>query len=204
MTQLDIYNLALLHLGVSDLLASTPDGSKASIVLTQVWPLARSYALKDYFPRFARRTAALVENADATVPTNWGHVFTLPTDCLQAHGAVVEGARVVNLAAKVPFELGTQMLGSPTPVATRLLYTDEEAFELEYTADVTDVAQFDPMFCSALGFLLAAWSATAMGKGDTGPALFEAYTRAASRAAATDMNQGFDHEAESSWITGRY
>ena len=202
MTQLDIFNNALLHLGISDLLASTSDGSKASIVLGHLWEQARDYALKDYHPRFARRYAALVENTAATVPTNWAKVFTLPTDCLHAHGGVVEGQRTMALASRIPYELGIQSLGSPA-VATRLLYTDEDTFELEYTAKVEDVALYEPMFCLALGYLLASLAATGMGKGDTGPSLMEAYMRAASSAAAHDMNQGFDHEPESSWITGR-
>lgn len=202
MTQLDLFNLALLHLGVSDLLTSTTDGSKASTVLTLAWPLVRDYALKDYAPRFARRRAALVENTTATAPTNWAKAFTLPSDFLQAHGAVVEGARTLRLAERIPYELGVQALGTPA-VATWLLYTDEDTFELEYTARVEDVTLFEPMFAQAVSYLLAARVATAMGKGDSGPALMQAYTMEASVAAAHDLNQGHDLEPESSWITGR-
>lgn len=147
------------------------------------WPFARRY-----------RQLALVEED----PTDeWGYSYRYPTDCEYAR-RILNGDRTGTMPA-VPFVIAGDDSG-------RLIYTDRESAQLEYTARITDPQRFDPLFTVALSWLLGAYIAAPLSKikGIRKECLAEFDVAIGQAATAAANEKQADPPPESSFITSRY
>lgn len=195
-TVVSICNMALARIGVSSFISSLNEASNEARVLNLFYEQMRDFALRDHDWNFARRRVVL---ADAgTPPTNWAFKYTYPSDCLRARTIVRSGMRTPRNDQRVAFEVASE--GSQ-----RVIYTDQAQAELVYTARITDPTLYDPMFESALAFLIAAEVAMPLTvKESVANAARNGYERIKSLAAAQSSSEGFEGiEPESELIAAR-
>src|SRR5690606_32256720 len=81
-------------------------------------------------------TRATLAQVVYDAPFGFVYKYQLPADCLRV--------------------LKTEDSGTEWKVEGRYLLTDESSISIQYIKKVTDVSQFDPMFCEALALRLAA------------------------------------------------
>lgn len=182
-SETQICNLALLRVG-GQTIASLDEASREAQLCGLTYEQCRDQLLRTFPWNFARRRAVL---ADLGTPaTNWSYRYACPSDCLQALRVVVPGLRIPRNDLLPAFELGS------TDSSQRVIHTDEEECELEYTARITDTTLFDPLFTNALAWLLASEIATPLtAKPDMANLARQAYTFTMREAAAQSLNEGW-------------
>ena len=148
-------NMALSHIGSEARVASInpPDGSVEAGHCTTFYDQARTEMIEPGAWPFtlARASLAQVTNASPT----WLFAHALPSDCLRPLRVLKSGA--TSDADSANFEREGEVL-----------YTNEENPTLVYVRDVTDTTKFSPSFTAALGYLLAAYVAGPIIKGNDG------------------------------------
>lgn len=196
MTETEIYNLAMLHLGQKTVSNLETEASREAEIGRTIFDQSRDTMLRQFPWPFARRRVALA--LTGTAPTNWGYAYALPTDCVQALAVTVEGLRYPRTDQKVPFEIGTD--GTKT-----LLFTDLEHAELIYTMRVENTSLFDPLCAQALSWLLAAEAAMPLSvKPDLANYARQGYLNTLSMAQAQALNEGWaGEEPVNVWIAAR-
>jgi hypothetical protein len=183
-SETEIANLALSHLGIgkeiSNIDTERSDEANAS---RRFYQICRDTVLRDFKWPFATKVAelALVEE-DPT--TEWAYSYTYPTDCLMAR-RILSGVRNDSRQSRVPYTIsyGT---------ASKVIFTDIENAELEYTVKVTDSQRFPDDFVLALSYKLAAVMAPRLTSGDPfklGVLAANAYDRFIKIAAANSYNE---------------
>lgn len=195
-TVVSICNMALARIGVSSFISNLNEASNEARVLNLFYEQMRDFALRDHYWNFARRHVVL---ADAgTAPTNWAFKYTYPSDCLKARFIAVPGIRTPRNDQRIPFEIASE--GSQ-----RVIYTNQQQAELVYTARITDPTLFDPIFESALSYLIASEVAMPLTvKESVAKQARDAYERVKSQAAAHSANEGFEGvEPDSELLTVR-
>jgi hypothetical protein len=145
-----ILNIALSRIGVSKQVANvdTENSLVAQTARTIIDEDIR-YVLRDFpWPwATAYATLALVAgSASENAVSDWRYSYRMPADCLFARRIVVPTLGRNN-ANPPPYRIGRDVQG-------KLIYTNEEDAELEYTVAVTDAEEFDPMFVSQLAWKL--------------------------------------------------
>lgn len=145
-SKVSITNQALAHLGQTILITSLDE---ASIAAEQA-KLFFDQCVKEILERadwpFARTSQLLANLGDP--PTNWDYRYQYPADCVRLRGLVTSGLRVKRRNQIEPYQL-QYYDGSVTIV------TDVEDAEISYTAAVTDVTIFSPLFVTTLSWKLA-------------------------------------------------
>lgn len=138
-----ICNLALSHLG-DDRISSLDDPTRQGRTCKLHYAPARDAVLRDHPWNFAtsRESLALLTGVTAV---GWNYVYAYPSDCLFAREIWQETEQV----NPTPFEIIRK--GDK-----RIIVTNQEDAVLEYTVQVTDTTQFDPLFVDALSYKLAA------------------------------------------------
>jgi hypothetical protein len=181
-TVVQICNMALMRIGVSSLISSLSEASNEARACNVFYEQMRDYALRDYPWNFATKRVVL---ADAgTPPDNWGFKYTYPSDCLRTKHIITKGLRTPRNDQRIPFEIGNEG-------GQRVIYTNQDEAELMYTARVEDPTLFDPMFTSALAYLLASEIAMPLSvQPKVADQARSAYNMVASSAAAASMNEG--------------
>lgn len=183
----DIYNMALMRCGSSAAISNPTEKTQEANLCNAFYAQCRDYVLRDFPWGFAQRQVALAELAATAgeangFPAGWGYKYSYPNDCLMVHG-IYPGIRNPRTDQKVPYQIMSD--GASTAI-----YTDQEAAELVYTAKVTDTTLFEPMFISALVFLLASEIALPL---TVNPRVLEqlraGYQQAVRDAAARSMNE---------------
>lgn len=149
MTEVDICNLALDNLGVTNKIESLGDASKEGKACGRWYATVRDVVLRSFPWPFARRVQALSATADT--PSLWVYAYDLPDDCLKPRRLVRQGERAALYPP--PFELALDSTGSKV-----VLVTDEPEALLEYTIKCeypSKVALFPATFVDALAWMLA-------------------------------------------------
>lgn len=187
---ISICNMALARIGVSSFISALNEPSNEARACNLFYEQMRDYALRDFSWNFANKRVAL---ADAgTPPTNWAFKYGYPSDCLKARAIVVPGMAVPRNDQRIPYELGYDN-------GQRVIYTNQEQAELQYTVRVEDPIVFDPMFASALAYLLASEIAMPL---SVQPAIAkqarDAYALVSSSAAASSLSEGTEAPAPDS------
>ena len=159
--QISIYNMALSHVGVSNDVQSLTETSTEAAACVRFYDPARQEMLRAGRWPFATKTVALAQVA--LNPTQeWAFSYRYPADALFLH-RILGTVRNESRRDRVPYRVVSDDAG-------RLIYTDWEDLTYgtlcEYTKDVTDPAQFDPMFVQALAFLLASYIGKRITNGD--------------------------------------
>lgn len=154
MTQTELANIALDHLGVSGITDIT-ERSVAAEKIRLHWPMVRDNLLRQSPWNFAAKRAALSALADAPA-FDWGYAYQLPSDYVEA--LEVNGKQAGTGEAEYEIS-GGQLL------------TDDATCDLKYTARVETVSLWSPTFCDAFTHALAASIAaglsTAAGLGES-------------------------------------
>ena len=159
MTDVQISNMALGHIGVQQQIASlstehSTESNKCSLYYTQ----AVESVLADYPWPFATKYATLglvTDNSALSTPYDWLYEYRYPSDCLFVRRIVtVLGRKDPN---PPPFRIGQDDQGL-------LVYTDQEDAVIEYTRRVTDTNLFPPTFAEAVSWRLAAFIAPGLSR----------------------------------------
>lgn len=176
MTQLELCNVALSHLGEARINALSDDTARARACALHYLPVLKE-VLRSHRWNFA---VARVEIApDGTAPAfGWGYQFTLPADCL----------RVLEVNDS---EAG-DWISDEWIIEGRKLLTNAATLRLIYLRDVEDEALTDPLFAQAFGLKLAvALSEVIRGStGKTGDLLQIYQNVTAPLARRVDANEG--------------
>lgn len=180
----DIYNLALMRMGVNTTVATTDEASVEARACTTFYEQCRDFMLRDFPWSFARRRLTLSQTSD-TAPTNWQYVYAYPSNCMKILGFVMPGTRKPIIPQQIEYELASNG-------TVRVIYCDIATPELMYTEKVTDPARFDPLFVSALAYFLAAEICMPLrGKQDVAQAMRQAYMQTMVDAARVDASETF-------------
>ncbi|SAL47458.1 gp11 [Caballeronia arvi] len=214
----DICNLALGHLGDDATVSSIspPEGSSQAEHCQRFYPIARDLCLEAHEWGFATTRATLAALSN-TPPPGFTYVYQLPSDCRNIVDLVdpnaVSDFHCVDYGQHwhgfdqepVPYELETLADG------TQVIYTNLAGAQLRYIRGVTDTTKFSAQFVDALAWLLAAYLAGPVIKGDTGmqvgQAMMRAFIGSISQAKTSDANNRRRSRAQSernpSWIANR-
>lgn len=191
----DICNMALGRIGVSTLIASLDATRNLEERTCALWyPIMRDFALSEYEWRFASRRVSLAL-LDEDPPTNWGYRYAYPTDCLKARRLVYPGLYSPRADQRLMYEVVSNG-------TSRVIDTNIEDAELEYTMRVEDTEQFPPLFVSALAYLIASELVMPLSKKpDVGQAMRNAYVLVSSSAAAHSMSEAEEGPAPENEFT---
>jgi hypothetical protein len=155
-SQIDIYNMALGHLGVTTTVASLTEPSKERKAMDRFWDAALEATLRDKdWPFTTKFKNPGLIGEEPTV--EWDYSYRYPTDCLTVRRIMPADGR--GSAVRIPFRIARDD-------TARLIYTDQPEAMIEYTARVSDSSQFPPDFTMALSFRLAAYTAPSLTRGD--------------------------------------
>ena len=168
-TSVDICNLALGRVRASKI-SDLTEGSPSSVECSALYDTTRDHLLTMYPWRFAKVTRAL--SLKSETPAEWLYMFDYPNNCLRLHYIIPpeSGKNIVTGTGiatpridyePIPFEVAMGDDGS------RRILTDYEDAYISYTASVTEVSLFDPIFIQALAWLLAIDLSIVLG-GDSG------------------------------------
>ncbi len=196
-----VCNLALQRIGCTDTIDDLEENTLEARACKVSYAAARDALLEMFDWRFARRRTALAQvvdaAGDAVAFSGWVYGYVLPADCIKPRG-------LYPLESKQPFtlELADDASGNPTVQA---LLTNVEEAELFYTAQITTVALWSPLFVQALSWLIAIDLCSALPKKlEWAPQVKAGF--AAAFATAGSRNHGAEQESrppESEFITGR-
>lgn len=191
--------MALSHLGIDKPIGNlvTEQSSEANTMRT-FYDIARDKALKEgpwpFSTRFA--TLSLVEEEPTT---EWGFSYRYPSNCLDIH-RILSGIRNDSRQSRAPYKIGADDAG-------KLIYTDEEDAEIEYTAKNDDPSTYTDEFELAFSYLLASLGAPRLTSGDQftlGERAFRLYQFEIGTAIANASNEEQpDEEVEAESIRAR-
>jgi hypothetical protein len=163
-SEVEIANLALSHAGAGGPIASLAEASVEARECLLHYASCRDLLLRSHPWNFAQRQAALA--LLTTTVEGWAYEYQWPADCLQIHHVRAGGydsSAIIWANETMPASLGTTVLYPPLPfdigVTTdgtgRTILTDAYQAYASYTAGVSIVTLFDPLFSDALAYLLA-------------------------------------------------
>jgi len=193
---ISICNLALGHCGGFSIGALDEQSVEARLC-SRHYEVCRDEALRNFKWPFATkiRPLALVDGVEYP---EWEYVYAYPADCLAARRIVAEGSRS---APSTPLEYS--VVSSDARTSKYLLCDTEDAY-LEYTARITDPAQFDPQFISALSYRLAADLITGL-SGDSRERvnLLQIYGSLVNEAKANSANEQLERPSYTRYVDSR-
>jgi hypothetical protein len=195
LTDIQICNMALAHLGQTKFIASLTERSVAAELCNQFYEQARNFALEDFPWPFATKygTLGLVEEDPND---DWTYSYRYPSDCMAVR-RIVTGLGRAN-PKPPPFEIGADDNG-------RLIYTDQEDAVIRYTRLVEDAALYPAVFGEAVSWWLAGLLAPGLAKDrKQAQTAFQMYEIIKGQAYAQQLNeQQQTDEPESEFIRAR-
>lgn len=198
LTEAQLCNIALGLVGqrrtINNLLEATAEAQACAVL----YGPARDEVLAEFPWTFATRRSTLAE-IDDVERSGWEYVYALPSDFLEPQ-YIWTGARLPPIDLQIPFAIEMNDDGNGL-----LLVTDQEDAELIYTAKVTTVALFSPLFVKAVSWLLASELALMLPvKPQVAPLMLGRYRQCLLTAKAGDTRQGEpDVEPDSEFIRTR-
>lgn len=158
-TKVDIWNLALSHLGIDRDVVSTTDSTKEAAALRLVYDVDLDEILRGFPWSFARKEAALVSvSASPAATDEWAYSYRVPSDSVIIR-RIQSGNRQDNRTSRVPFVLSRDSTGL-------LVYTDEPAAKAVYTFRNVSTTDYPADFVKAFSYKLAAHIAPRLTAGD--------------------------------------
>jgi hypothetical protein len=144
--QVQICNLALSRLG-ANLIQSLDDTSNEAIVCNNLYAFALAIVLRDHDWSFCRKW----QNGALLTETHpeWNYVYRYPSDCAMVRR--IGNQFTMKPRDAIPFDIGQSVTGN-----FQVALCNEPAAILIYTAQVSNTAVFDTIFCDALAWRLAA------------------------------------------------
>lgn len=188
-----ICNLALSHLGVGKEIANLEtERSEEAAACRRFYDQTLEQVLRDFTWPFATKIATL--NLIEEDPNeDWQFSYRYPTDCLMVR-RVLNGTRNPSRQEREPYRISQDSAG-------RLIYSDREDAELEYTVTANDPALYPPDFSMAFSFRLAAYIAPRVTGGDPfkmGDRALKLYEIELGMAKSNSVNEEQDEELPNS------
>jgi len=154
----ELANMAISHLGIGKEIANLDtEVSQEAQACRRYFDATIEAVLSDYDWPFASKEVVL--NLIVANPTlEWDFSYRYPTDCIRLR-RIKSGIRQDTSSSRVPFKI----MYDPTG---KILYTDKENAEVEYTLRLTDPTVFTAEFSIAFSFRLAAYIAPRLTGGD--------------------------------------
>jgi hypothetical protein len=154
----DVVNLSLRRIGYAMRVGSLLDGSPAAKTALDIYAQTRDGVLRSGNWDFAEKIIAAVATGNAA-PGLWTTEFTYPADCLRLRNMFPAGYSPGNENNPLPI-LWT--IGSSAVSGTKVIWTNQTAASLIYTAQVTSPAQWEPLFVETLAVALGKRLAAAL------------------------------------------
>lgn len=156
-SKIEIYNMALFHIGSTSKVASVDEQSLEAIVCSTFYPTALdallSYKSADW--GFATKNVKLADLGNP--PTNWLYQYAYPNDCVRAIRIVIPGVRNPIQGTEIPYDL--QQGDSSLTIVT-----DMPEAELLYIARGLPAERLPSSFIMAMTYQLAALIAVPLKK----------------------------------------
>lgn len=152
-----IANLALAHIGVEKSIAALTERSKEAEACKLFYAQARNELLAAVPWPFATKIADLTL-VEEDPNTEWSYSYRYPSDCVNFR-RILSGNRVDTPSTAISYKIGAD-------TEAKLIFTDREDAECEYTVLVTNVVFFPDDFVQALALRLAAMIAPRLTAGD--------------------------------------
>lgn len=202
-SEADVCNRALGRIGQTQFITSLDDASTIAKVASTYYADARDEVLETLPWTFAMRRASLAPLANVT-RDGWQFCYAIPADCIATRfiynptitGGISGDGSLVGEPATwfgafplvVPFDVESDA------VAGTIIVTDQADAEIVYTAQITQVPRFSPLFIDALAWNLAADFALAiMKKPNVAQSMLQKYELALGRAGAANARQTKRH-----------
>lgn len=135
-TELQIYNLALMAVGAAPLVTVADVSVQADIV--RAWySFCRDSVLREHPWNFAEKRVALTPVVGTTPAMDFARYFDLPSDCLKLR------------------RLSDEAVDTAYKVEGRRIACDEATISILYTYRNTDTTTYDPIFVNCLVAMLA-------------------------------------------------
>lgn len=198
-SQVEIYNMALSNIGLSETVASLEERSKAQQTCSRFWEIARDSALAQFPWQFATKIATLA--LIGTPPRIWLHQYQYPNDCLKALYLTPAGRilRPQDINERANFRTGYADSG-------QVIWTNEEMAELAYIVRIADTGRYPPLFVEALSWKLSSLIAMPMtAQSSVVQTAGNGYLQAWQVAASADLNEATEDilDISSDYVTGR-
>lgn len=195
----EIANMAISHLGIGKEIANIEtEQSEEASACRRFYDVCYQSMLVEHDWNFATEfyTLELIE----TQPSEeWHYSYRFPSNCLKVR-RVLSGARVEVDGLRVPFKILKDNVG-------KVIYTDADNAQIEFTRDVSDPTFYSAQFQLALSFRLASYIAPRVTGGDPfkiKQEMLGQYVAEVSKALAQDLNdQVIDKKPDSEFIRYR-
>lgn len=154
----EICNIALSHLGVGKEIANLEtENSEEASACRRFYDIALEGTLRDFDWPFATKIAdlGLVEEDPND---EWTYSYRYPTDCVKVR-RLLSGERNDTHQSRQPYRIARDTSG-------RLVFTDLEDAQVEYTVLVEDPGQYPSDFTMALSLRIAIYVAPRITGGD--------------------------------------
>lgn len=182
-SKIEIYNMALFHVGSTSKVASETEQSMEQIVCSTFYPTALDalLAYKSADWGFATKSVKLADIGSP--PTNWLYRYAYPNDCVRAIDIVIPGCRNPMQGQAIKYDL--QMSDVSLSIVT-----DQPEAELLYIARGLPAERLPSPFVMALSYQLAAFIAVPLKKDmATSQALMQIAEQFTQVAMASSLNQ---------------
>lgn len=153
-TKLQIWNMALRHLGIGIAIADVNENTGAAAACRAFYDFDVEEVLRDAPWPFATRFAALVEIDPIPAPyaKEWDFAYAHPANCVFFRRILNGIARQETPESRIPFRIVESATGTKTILTD---YPDNPLPIAEYTHLQTDETKWHPDFAKAVSFLLA-------------------------------------------------
>lgn len=147
-SKIDVFNLALGHIGVSSTVADELERSPERVICSRYWDTCRDALLsyKDMPWGFATARVTLADIG--TPPTGWGYRYRYPNDCVNAMEVIGGTGRVENIQARPKFAIQWEADG-------RVILADIDEAVLLYIKRIEEAERWPSSFVEAMAYRLA-------------------------------------------------
>ena len=197
-SEVQIGNLALSHLGTRSLITSLTENSNEAAAINLWYTFSRRQALAKAHWSFARKRVTLSSHADDPPENIWAYRYQYPADCVEARK--LENEYIDKDGDNIPY-----VIEMDDTEDSRSILTDMDEAVLVYTFDQTNPETYPPHFVLALSHLLASHIAMQVtGKKTLKDSEYEQYLITMSMAEAEDARQDKrPPPRDAAWIRGR-
>lgn len=156
----NVVNIALSRIGVSKQVANVEtEQSLAAQLARTIIDEDILYVLRDFPWPWAtayKNPALVAGTTSVNAVSDWRYAYRYPADCLFVRRIVTPSVGRSD-ANPAPYRIGRDAEG-------RLIYTNQEDAEIEYTYNVSDVSEFDALAVSQLAWKLGAGMGPALSR----------------------------------------
>lgn len=147
-SEIDIYNMALSHVGTTVTVQDKLERSVERITCSRFYETARDalLAYKSCDWRFAETSVLLADIGSP--PTNWLYQYAYPNDCIRPMYIVIPGLQAPRDDQRIVF----QVSGG---ASSRVILTNQPEAELRYIQRITEAERYTAPFVEALALRLA-------------------------------------------------